>query len=312
MDLEELACFSFAGSANILAEKKLNIELRAVNLSHNMSLFTPKTEKSFENRLYLDRGSNENHRGSKDHSVSKFNSFRNESINHSIQLKPNLQKYSPSYGQGKETTGKENPEHGQQTARSDLKQEKKAISKILVSEIHFCRFLFKLLSKISESSRKGLLQQSSEEVEAIMRNYTAIIRHKIDNLTRFSSSNFIGATAYEDYKECADYAKLMKIAKEYRERYSAELKDYWGIAKAAAFSTSPTVDLIDHLYRLLHLREHTDTFIDSFSKEIVVLDYLITSKQLIELFKGGENYERFSRKSRIEEIVEGKTADISR
>ena len=75
---------------------------------------------------------------------------------------------------------------------------------------------------------------------------------------------------------------------------------------------SSTVDLIEHLYKLLHLREHQDSFIESNNKEIVILDYLITSKQLIELFKNGENYERFSRKSRIEEIVEGKTADISR
>ena len=66
--------------------------------------------------------------------------------------------------------------------------------------------------------------------------------------------------------------------------------------------------MIEHLYKLLNLREHQDSFIESYNKEIVILDYLITSKQLIELFKNGENYERFSRKSRIEEIVEGKTA----
>jgi hypothetical protein len=31
---------------------------------------------------------------------------------------------------------------------------------------------------------------------------------------------------------------------------------------------------------------------------------------LIEIFQKGENYERFAEKSRIEEIVEGKTAQI--
>jgi len=49
-----------------------------------------------------------------------------------------------------------------------------------------------------------------------------------------------------------------------------------------------------------------------YNKEIVILDYLITSKQLIDLLKNGENFEKFARKSRIEEIVEGKTADITR
>ena len=92
-----------------------------------------------------------------------------------------------------------------------------------------------------------------------------------------------------------------------------ELKDYWTTAAGkAAFVTNATFQLIEHLCRLLQLKEHSDNFVDNCSREIVVLDYLITSKQLIELFKNGENYERFSRKSRIEEIVEGKTADISR
>jgi hypothetical protein len=37
----------------------------------------------------------------------------------------------------------------------------------------------------------------------------------------------------------------------------------------------------------------------------------MTAKQLIDIFQNGENYERFARKSRIEEIVEGRTAEIS-
>lgn len=108
--------FSFGGSSNILAEKKLNIELRAVNLSQNLSMFTPKTEKANENRLFVDR-SNENRKASKEHSQNKFNSFRNESINHSIQLKPSFShKYSPTFNadiQKKEVASKENPESGQ-------------------------------------------------------------------------------------------------------------------------------------------------------------------------------------------------------
>lgn len=57
-----------------------------------------------------------------------------------------------------------------------------------------------------------------------MRTYASIIKHKIENLNKFSTINFINATFYEEYKESSDYSKLMKIAKEYRERYSQELK----------------------------------------------------------------------------------------
>ena len=37
----------------------------------------------------------------------------------------------------------------------------------------------------------------------------------------------------------------------------------------------------------------------------------MTCKQLLEMIKDGENYERFARKSRIEEIVEGSTGEIN-
>lgn len=70
------------------------------------------------------------------------------------------------------------------------------ISKILVSEIHYCRFLYKLLSKIIESSKNGLLQHSRSEVDAITSNYIGIIKHKIDNLMSFPTNNYINAAYY--------------------------------------------------------------------------------------------------------------------
>lgn len=78
-----------------------------------------------------------------------------------------------------------------------------------------------------------------------MKEYTAIIRHKIENLVKFSTHNFINASAYDEYKESTDYTKLMKIAREYKERYSLELKDYWASAAGkAAFVTNATLQLI--------------------------------------------------------------------
>ena len=89
-----------------------------------------------------------------------------------------------------------------------------------------------------------------------MRDYTGIIKHKIENLVKFSSHNFINTSSYEDYKDSSDYTKLMKIAREYKERYSQELKEYWGnvTSSKVSFSTAATVDLIEHMYKLLHLR----------------------------------------------------------
>jgi hypothetical protein len=61
-----------------------------------MTTFTPKIEKSVDNRLYADR-SCENKAPARDFSQNKFNSYRNDSINQSLQLKPGIShKYSPS------------------------------------------------------------------------------------------------------------------------------------------------------------------------------------------------------------------------
>lgn len=52
--------------------------------------------------------------------------------------------------------------------------------------------------------------------------------------------------------------------------------------------------------------------IKEYSKDIIILDYLITCKQLLAMIiKDGENYEKFAKKSRIEEIVEGATSEIN-
>jgi len=80
-------------------------------------------------------------------------------------------------------------------------------------------------------------------------------------------------------------------------------------------SSEPTNALIRHLYDTLEKAaenlEDPHTQISVLSKDIVVLDYLITAHQLIEMLKNNPNgYERFARKSRIEEIVEGRTVEI--
>lgn len=51
--------------------------------------------------------------------------------------------------------------------------------------------------------------------------------------------------------------------------------------------------------------------VQKFSKDIVIVDYLMTAKQLIEMFVDREDYCFFSKKSRIEDIVEGTTSDIT-
>lgn len=104
------------------------------------------------------------------------------------------------------------------------KENKKIISKILISEVHFCRFLFKLIQKMKDSSNSGILKSVNEhEVSNIFKNYAGIIRHKIENLLNFKSYNYIKCEGYREYKQTSDFEKLMKISSEYNERYKMEI-----------------------------------------------------------------------------------------
>jgi hypothetical protein len=194
------------------------------------------------------------------------------------------------------------------------RENKKLISKILICEVHFCRFLFKLMQKMKDSSKIGLLSEVRMEVyEQLMRNYAGIIKHKIDQLTSFGSDNYIKCEGYADYKTSSDYDKLMKIAREYSDRYKVEIQRYWN--EDCNLTTEPTNAMICSLYETLGnvvaRMENPEEEIAVISKDVVILDYLITSHQLIEMLKSNPHgYERFARKSRIEEIVEGKTVDI--
>lgn len=58
-------------------------------------------------------------------------------------------------------------------------------------------------------------------------------------------------------------------------------------------------------------KDQVENDIGRYEKDIVILDYLITVKKLLEILKDGENYEKFSRKSKIEDIVEGTTIGIN-
>lgn len=62
---------------------------------YNIHVFTPKTDKISDNKRFIER-SGENRSTAKEYSQNKFTSFKNDSINQSIQLKSSLHsKYNP-------------------------------------------------------------------------------------------------------------------------------------------------------------------------------------------------------------------------
>lgn len=68
----------------------------------------------------------------------------------------------------------------------------------------------------------------------------------------------------------------------------------------------------NYIEDLVNGMEDNQNEVQKLSKDIVIVDYLMTSKQLLEMFENGnEDFFLFSKKSRIEDIVEGSTSNIS-
>jgi hypothetical protein len=53
-------------------------------------------------------------------------------------------------------------------------------------------------------------------VKSITREYSSIIKKKIEDLSGFANINFLNTPHYDNYKQSTDFPKLIKIAKEYQ------------------------------------------------------------------------------------------------
>ena len=69
-----------------------------------------------------------------------------------------------------------------------------------------------------------------ESVSDVFKLFTGIIKQKIVNLKNFEKKNFLNVEKYEEYEGTSDFKKLVKISKDYYDRYSSELKIYWNVS----------------------------------------------------------------------------------
>ena len=108
----------------------------------------------------------------------------------------------------------------------------------------------------------------------------------------------------------------MKISTDYYDRYSKQLQAYWESSYVNYNATKNCIyEIIEFLTNKLTEEVNRISIaqtIHAYNKDIIILDYLVTCKQLVAMIiKDGEDYEKFSKKSRIEEIVEGATSEIN-
>jgi hypothetical protein len=71
-----------------------------------------------------------------------------------------------------------------QLADTMSKEDKKFVSKLLIAEVHFCRFLYKLSCQIKESSLTGLFKDNPQ-TNCLLQCFTQIIEQKVTKLKDF-------------------------------------------------------------------------------------------------------------------------------
>jgi tRNA 2-selenouridine synthase SelU len=90
------------------------------------------------------------------------------------------------------------------------------LSKQLLSQIHFCRFLYKLVVRM----RDRLGQETNEELSPLKELMAGLIFEKLDEVNTLRAVNSKHAP---DYKATPDYHKIAQIIDQYVAKYTKDL-----------------------------------------------------------------------------------------
>ena len=96
------------------------------------------------------------------------------------------------------------------------RESRKHISKLLLAEIHFCRFLFKFIQRIKDNLEIPVWKE-------LISLFSSTVMFKINKVRSMQYEDFLNTKFYAQYKETSDYEKITKITEEYYTRYSVEL-----------------------------------------------------------------------------------------
>lgn len=91
---------------------------------------------------------------------------------------------------------------------------KRAISKQLLSQVHFCRFLYKIIGNVD----LGISYEFNEDVR---KQLVTLLFYK---LSEISSLKLLPHDVLDEYKEFGDYKKLEKLVEEYQLKYKKRLR----------------------------------------------------------------------------------------
>ena len=103
-----------------------------------------------------------------------------------------------------------------------------------------------------------------------------------------------------DYKSTPDYHKISQIVDQYVTKYSKDLNNITQTVKPLGYFKEQLSKNIVAIYERVQGQEDISPLKD----EVIVLDYLVTLRQLVGLLQSND-MEGFHVKSKIETIVEG-------
>lgn len=98
----------------------------------------------------------------------------------------------------------------------DIHYDKKYLSKQLLSQIHFCRFLYKLVVRMKDK----LSQEVNEELTPLKELMAGLVFEKLDEVNNLRAVNSKHAP---DYKATPDYHKIAQIIEQYVAKYTKDL-----------------------------------------------------------------------------------------
>jgi len=175
----------------------------------------------------------------------------------------------------------------------DIHYDKKYLSKQLLSQIHFCRFLYKLVVRMKDK----LSQEVNEELTPLKELMAGLVFEKLDEVNNLRAVNSKHAP---DYKATPDYHKIAQIIEQYVAKYTKDLSTiHQNLKPLATFKEQLTKSILG-IYERVQGEEEGGYWKD----EVIVLDYLVTLRQLVGLLQSND-MEGFHNKSKIETIVEG-------
>ena len=145
--------------------------------------------------------------------------------------------------------------------------------------------------------REKLNSEVNEELSSLKEFMTGLVFEKLDEVSALKAVN---SKYSSDYKSTPDYHKISQIVDQYVAKYSKDLSNITQTVKPLGYFKEQLSKNIVAIYERVQGQEDITPLKD----EVIVLDYLVTLRQLVGLLQSND-MEGFHVKSKIETIVEG-------